>query len=366
MSSYSSDQEYHSDQTLPAQPGPGPGHSGESGRYNSSPEVQITSQIKGDDMDKPEPFNAPYGAQQAPMESRDLPRIETATEDSLKYSVEEMNETGGSSTLRVMIPSVTDSPEPNSADPLAVLTKMGEKVEELRREYIMLQNCIKESNKDNQTKFKSSEKELESTKEDLKVCQQEKEKCEQKYDEVVEAQAEMRRCYEERHGHLENQLKELKGEKEEADKQHKENKALLTHTLEIQSKYCIELEQKLKRQAKELTEFETQYKAKQADVEQLRESLQQREKELQEMEKERKTRTAEVQELERQTKVLTISQEKETTKEQLQRCQQIRELVERLPQVTTPEDLEAITKQISEDITRMKATTTRKRAISWR
>ena len=374
MSSFSNDQEYHLDQTPPALPGPAPGHSDEPERYNYSPEVKITSQIEESDMNKPGPFNAPYDAQQVPTKSRDLPQIETATEeDSLKYSVEEMNKTDNSSMLHVTIAKsplvkhhmVTDSPEPNGADPLAILTKMGKIIEDYHREQVKLQNCLKESDEDNQRKLKSNEKELESTKEDLKVCQQEKEELEQKYEKVVETEAETRRYYEERHGHLENQLKELQGEKEEADKQHKENKALLTQTLEIQSKYCTELEQKLKRQAKELTEFESRYKAKQADVERLRESLQQQEKELQEMEKECTTKTAQFRELERQTKVMTISQEKKTTQEQLQRCQQIRELVERLPQVTTQEG-EAITKQISEDITRMKAATTRKKAISWR
>ena len=376
MSSCSSDQgHHHQDQTPPALPGSDSSQNGESGRHNPFQEVQLTPQIQVSNTDQTEPFKTPYNAQQAQVPNIIDSSQAQPGEDSLKFGVQEVNKAGISSVLDVVIPKegqlvkhhwVTGSPELDGTDPLTMLNKMGKAISELSRDRVKLQECLREKLEDNEDHLRRLTSGEEELKEDLKICQQEREEYKQKYDTVVETEAKMRVYYESMLELLESRLKELRGKKEEADKQHKQDKALLTHTVEIQGKYCIELEQKLKKQSSELSEFDSHFKAKQAEVEQLRESLQQREKELEEMKKEHMTRTAEVRELERKAKELTISQEKETTKEQLQGCQQIRDLVQRLPQVTTQEDLEAITKQINDDITKMKVTTTHRRAVSWR
>ena len=197
------------------------------------------------------------------------------------------------------------------------------------------------------------------------LLRQEREEYKQKYTTLVETERETRVYYEDKLGDLEKQLEDLSEVKEEADRKHEQDEAIFRQTVEKHEKNYSKLSKKYKRQNSERIKIEHRFKAKQAEVEQLRESLRQKEKELQEMEEELTTKTAEVQELDRQTKVLVISQEKETTKEQLQRCQQIRELVERLPQLKTKEDREKITKQINDDIVHMRALTNRK-FISWR
>ena len=340
---------------------------GESGRYSPSqaahqvPQAQLPDST---DEGQPEPFKAPYDPPQPePRVQLEPPQVETGTqEDSLKYGVQEKNTATRSGLLAVPKDSplmkrhwLPESPESDSDDPLEAIEKMNKALVDLVSVRHKLQHCLKEN-----------ERELELTKEDLKICQQEREEYKQKCTTLVETEKQTRVYYKDKLGVLEKQLEDLSEVREEADRKHEQDEAIFKQTLKIQTGDYTELKREFGKQRSELEDVESRYKAKQADVEQLRESLRQREEELGEMGKELTTRTAQLQELERQTKVLTISQEKETTEEQLQRCQQIRELVERLPQVTTQEDLEAITKQISEDITRMKATTTRRKAISWR
>ena len=319
------------------------------------------------DNDQTEPFKTPY--EQAKTEPRvqlEPPQLETVTQtDSLKYGVQEISTAGDSSLLAVPKDSplvqrhwLPESPETDSDDPLAAIEEMGRALGDLISIKNKLQNCLQENNE--------TKRELKLTRDDLKICQQEREELQLKCNKLEETEKETRAYYQEKLGVIENQLKDLSGEKKEADRRHEVDEAVLRHTLKVKSNDYTELKREFGKQSLELKDVESRYKAKQAEVEQLKESLRQRENELEEMEEELTTKTAQVRELDRKTKVLTISQEKETAKEQLQRCQQIRELVRRLPQVTTQEDLEAITKQISEDHTRMKATVTRRKAISWK
>ena len=361
-----SDQEHYLEQEIPPLP-EDTDHEGESGRCSPSKVPQLVQQNEtpqSDQQDQPEPFNTTYDQAQAERSGSVMLlepcQLEPVTVHE-EYGVQETDMADSpintSPLFQIQQYCVTSWDLPHGVDLLEKLSKaIGElcNVETLLRHQRM-----------NSQDAEDSLMQLESTKEDLKICQQEKEKHKQKYDTLVKTERETREYYQEKLGVLENQLKDLSGEKEAAVRKHEENEALLKHAAEKQAMNYSKLNKKFKKQTSELNDVESRYKAKQAEVEQLKESLRQREKELKEMEDELKAKKAEVKESERETKVLTISQEKETTIEQLQRCQQIGELVKRLPQVKTEEDRDKITKQINDDIQQMRVLSNRK-FISWR
>ena len=256
-----------------------------------------------------------------------------------------------------------------------------------------LQHCF-EDNVNTQTHTKEQlakrERELETSREEnaeLKLCEHELYEYKQKCAKVAETERDMTNYYEERLIELEAQLKSSSEEKDQAEKAHKcevddlerkhsMEKADLNYTMKLQSRYCQELEKVLKEKDSKLGDFESllaEFKERQGEVKQLRETLERKESELQELEQEVQTRATEVEALklgvelkESKIRELKLSREREDVEEQLKRCQELRGLVGLLPNVTSQEDMERITKQINDDITKMKAATTRRKSISWR
>lgn len=287
----------------------------------------------------------------------------------------------------------SDSLDSESDDPMALVDNLKKAIGELTNAGTKLQHCV-EDNVIKHTHIKEQlakrERELETSREenaDLKLCEQELDEYKQKCAKVAETERDMTKYYEARLTDLEDQLKSLSEEKDQADKAHKcevdnlerkhnEEKADLSYTMQLQSRYCQELEKVIKEKDSKLEDFEsllTKFKERKGEVEQLRETLERKESELQELEKEVQTRANEVEALklgaelkENKIRELKLSRERENVEKQLKRCQEIRGLVGRLPNVTSQEDMERITKQISDDITKMKAATTRTKSISWR
>lgn len=283
----------------------------------------------------------------------------------------------------------SSSPDSEGEDPMILVDKFNKALKEVTSAGKILQHCLVDNvDKHTDTKMllEKRELELETSREenaDLKLCEQEMHEYKEKCAKVAETERDMRKYYEDQLAHLKTQLKSLNEEKNQADKAHKcevdslerkhyEEKADLSYTMQLQSKYCQELEKELR----ERNSLSTKLKEKQDEVEELQETLKRKEQELKELERKVKTKAKEVETLSeevelkestiRECRLQTMTKETKDIEKQLERCQEIGELVRRLPSVTSQEDLEKITKQISDDITKMKAETTCKKSMSWR
>lgn len=271
----------------------------------------------------------------------------------------------------------------DSEDPMTLIENLKLAIKEVADSGKKLEHCLVDTMyKHNQTKEQLAicESKLEDSKRsnvDSKLCGQELHEYKQKCDKVAETERDMTKYYEQQLQHLETKLKSMGKEKDQADvahrceldyleRKHGEEKADLQFTLKV-------LEKELGEKDAIIEEFEsisTRFEEKQKEVKKLKETLKERESELQELEQKVQSKAREVKKLE-QAKTQEFELEKMTNERkgiqvQLKRCQDIRKLVSRLPTVTSLEDLDRITKEIIDDIINIKATMTRKKAISWR
>ncbi|XP_064382534.1 interaptin-like [Halichondria panicea] len=300
------------------------------------------------------------------MLSTDLPVTETA----IKHGIQEDGKDRSACLLSIPKDSplfqrhwitINDlnSPEHGNEDPLVYMEKMQKAIGQVVSVKANLDHCIKEKLREGEEKLRRlsiSECEL---KEDLKLCREEREEYKQMHATATETVAETRQYFQ-------KQLDALKEKNRQATKTHEQRETDLRYTVQTQDKCLNELEAKLRRRDSDLKKFNTKIKDKQGEVEQLRETLRQKERELKQMETELESKACDVQVLKRRTNAMAINEQQKTVGEQMKKCQDIGELLERFSQVTKQEDLEKLNNQIMEDITKMKASMKNKKSFSWR
>lgn len=203
-----------------------------------------------------------------------------------------------------------------------------------------------------------------------------------KYEKLVELKNHMKEVFEHRLLELEKENIDLRVKERLSEKAHeievceirsersKEVKEL-RDTICDKTEQCEVLEQHLQKvqstKVKQLEKLQESYETKHGEVEILRTRLAEKEKSLDQLGSTIKEMETEISQLRETNKRQSlIAQKQQHTKKQLQRCEQIEDMVSRLPQVTDRKEMLQLTAEIEKQATEMKASSTNKRSTSWR
>ena len=203
-----------------------------------------------------------------------------------------------------------------------------------------------------------------------------------KYEKLVELKNHMKEVFECRLLELEKENIDLRVKERLSEKAHEievceirseRNKEVkeLKDTICDKTEQCELLEQHLQKvqstKVKQLEKLQESYETKHREVEILRTRLAEKEKSLDQLGSTIKEMETEISQLRETNKRQSlIAQKQQHTKKQLQRCQQIEDMVSHLPQVTDRKEMLRLTAEIEKQATEMKASSMNKRSTSWR
>lgn len=221
-----------------------------------------------------------------------------------------------------------------------------------------------------------SKKEVAESKQEVDRCQQELKHYKERCANAEDCERKLRQQYELEITRLGKEVAMLHLEKKEENtthtselenlkQQHEEEIKDLQYTTKLQAKHCRKLDS-------ELEELKCKYAKKEKKVAKLREKLEMMEKELAELGHAVQDKEAAKKDFQERKAFATeeelksILLEKEQIEEKLKTCKGIRELVSKLPNLTSQEECDEVTKQVIVKLKDISRTPSAKKAKSWR